>query len=467
MNKLKPIFCLMIMVSLTTSLFGQEASVLYKTYCAGCHGANLEGGTSSALIKEDWVYGRSPGLFFRNIKHGIDSTEMIAWGQVLSDGQIRSLVDYIIGAQENPPTVERSFPKSIVTEAYNLTVEVLVKDSLEIPWGIEFVDENRALITEQPGRLRWMVNHKLDPQPILGIPKVYDTGRGLGGLMDVAIDPEYGENGWIYLAYVHTEGDLEAPESQAMTRIVRGKIVDHRWIEEELLFAPDSSLELSRGTRWGCRLLFDREGYLYFTIGDVDREEFAQDLSRPNAKVFRIHPDGRIPEDNPFVGQAGAIEAVFTYGNRNAQGLSIHPTTGEIWATEHGPMGGDEVNVLKKGANYGWPVITYGKHYNGAIVSEQTAAEGMEQPVVQWTPSISVCPAEFCNSPIFPTWKNNLFVGALAFEEIRRLPVEGHKVLSQEVFLKNLGRVRDLKFGPDGALYVLVNRPDAVLRLVP
>ena len=447
--------------------FAQNAPELYKTYCAGCHGANLEGGTSSALVKEDWIYGRSPGLFFRNIKYGIDSTEMIAWGQVLNDKQIRSLVSYIVDAQGQPPSTERSFPKTLETEDYKLSVEVLMRDSLEIPWGIEFINERKALITEQPGRLRWMLEGKLDPQEITGIPKVYDTGRGLGGLMDVAIDPKYETNGWVYLAYVHTEEDLQAPGSRAMTRIVRGKIVGHSWTEEQLLFSVEKSLELPKGTRWGCRLLFDREGYLYFTIGDVDREEFSQDLTRPNAKIYRIYSDGRIPEDNPFVGQEGAIEAIYGYGSRNAQGLSLHPATGEIWATEHGPMGGDELNVLKKGANYGWPLITYGKHYNGDIVSDQTEAEGMEQPIVQWTPSISVCPAEFCNSPLFPKWNNNLLVGALAFEEIRRLPIEGHSVLSQEVFLKNFGRVRDLKFGPDGALYVLVNRPDAVLRLVP
>ncbi len=445
----------------------QDASTQYQTYCAGCHGANLEGGLSSALVKEDWTYGRTSGLMFRNIKHGIEETEMIAWGQVLDDKQIRSLVRYIVEAQDQPPTQERSFPSTISTHDYEVAVEILVKDTIKIPWGIEFIDEHRALITEQPGKLRWLIDGKLDPQAIQGIPSVYDTGRGLGGLMDVAIDPNYEENGWVYLAYVHTEEDLSARESKAMTRIIRGKIQDHQWTQQERLFAVEDSLELDQGTRWGCRMLFDKEGYLYFSIGDVDRGEFAQDLSRPNAKVFRIYPDGRIPEDNPFVKQKEALGAIFAYGNRNIQGLAIHPETHEIWAAEHGPMGGDELNVIEKGINYGWPVITYGKNYNGDIVSEKTHQAGMAQPIIQWTPSISVCPAEFCESPLFPKWKNNLLVGALAFEEIRLLEVVGREIISQEVFLKNYGRVRDLKFGPDGALYVLVNRPDAILRLRP
>lgn len=445
----------------------QEAPALYKTYCAGCHGASMEGGLSSALIKEDWVYGRTSGLMFRNIKHGIEGTEMNAWEQVLADDQIRSLVQYIVEAQDQAPNTERELPEKLVTREYSLAVEVLVRDSVEIPWGIEFVDEQRALVTEQPGRLRWLVDGKLDPTPISGIPSVYDTGRGLGGLMDIAIDPHYAENGWVYIAYVHTEEELSARESKAMTRIIRGKIEDHQWMHQEVLFAVEDSLELPKGTRWGCRLLFDQEGYLYFTIGDVDREDYAQDLSRPNAKIFRIHSDGSIPKDNPFVDKEGALGAIFAYGNRNAQGLTRHPQTGTIWVAEHGPMGGDELNILEKGANYGWPLITYGKHYNGEVVSPKTHQEGMVQPIVQWTPSISPCPAEFCNSPLFPEWQNQLLLGALAFEEIRLLRLADQQVQSQEVFLKNYGRVRDLKFGPDGALYVLLNRPDAILRLKP
>lgn len=443
----------------------QTGAEIYALYCAGCHGANLEGNTATTLIKTDWVYGRNRSLMTRNIRHGIPETEMIAWGSVLNNKQIRSLVDYIVDAQQAPPAAVRPFPTQVSTKHYNISVEILETDGLQLPWGIEFVSPNQALVTEQPGRLRWLMDGKLDPRPIAGMPKVYDTGRGLGGLMDVALDPDYQDNGWVYLAYVHTDQDLSSPTSQAMTRIIRGKIKDHTWTEQESIFQVKDDLMLDRGTRWGCRLLFDREGYLYFSIGDVDRGHMSQDLSRPNGKVFRIHPDGRIPTDNPFVAEEKALGAIYTLGNRNVQGISLHPQSGAIWAVEHGPMGGDELNILTKGANYGWPVITHGKDYDGSSVSRLTHKEGMEQPVIHWTPSISVCPAEFCDSNQFPKWTNHLLVGALAFEEIRLLSLEGTKVIEQEVLLRGYGRIRDLKFGPDGALYVLVNKPNAILRL--
>lgn len=187
----------------------------------------------------------------------------------------------------------------------------------------------------------------------------------------------------------------------------------------------------------------------------------------PQEKFIAFILTGSIPKDNPFVHTPGAIPAIFTYGNRNVEGIAQHPVTGDIWATEHGPRGGDELNILKKGANYGWPVITYGIDYSGNIVSEKTAQKGMEQPVVQWTPSIAPCPAEFCTSPLFPKWKNSLLVGALAFEELRRLVIVNKKVTKQEMIMKGYGRVRDIKFSPDGALYVVLNKPDIILRITP
>jgi glucose/arabinose dehydrogenase len=206
---------------------------------------------------------------------------------------------------------------------------------------------------------------------------------------------------------------------------------------------------------------------LKFNIGDMGRAMDSQDLSRPTGKVFRLHPDGSVPKDNPFVKVPQVLPAIFTRGNRNVQGLAQHPVTGQIWATEHGPRGGDELNNLKKGANYGWPVITYGVNYDGKIVSDKDHQEGMEQPVIQWTPSIAVCPAEFCISPLFPKWKNNLMVGALAYEELQRLTLAKDKVTAREMIFKGFGRVRDIKTGPDGALYVLLNKPDMVLRIIP
>ncbi len=283
--------------------------------------------------------------------------------------------------------------------------------------------------------------------------------------MDIALDPHYAQNGWVYLSYSYAKGNLLDKDAPGMTKIVRGKILDHTWKDQQTLFEVPNSLLVSRGDRWGCRFLFDKAGDLYFSIGDMGRATTSQQLHLPTGKVYRIHPDGSIPKDNPFIDSANALPALFTVGNRNVEGIAQHPVTGQIWASEHGPRGGDELNILKKGANYGWPIITYGIDYSGKIVSENTEHTGMEQPVVQWTPSIAVCPIEFVTSPIFGKWKNNLLVGALAFEELRRLVIIDNKVVSQELLWKGYGRVRDIKTAPDGSLYVVLNKPDMILRV--
>ena len=252
-----------------------------------------------------------------------------------------------------------------------------------------------------------------------------------------------------------------------MTKVVRGKIVDHQWTNEETLFEVPDSLKVSGGNRWGCRLLFDKEGYLYFSIGDMARAMDSQDLASLPVKYSVFIRMDQFPRTILLLNEKERCLPSLLLGIGMFRVLALHPVTGQIWATEHGPMGGDELNILKKGANYGWPLITYGVDYSGDIVSKETRKVGMEQPIVQWTPSIAVCPAEFITSNLFSRWKNNLLVGALAFEEIRRLVIENNKVTKQEIILKGVGRVRDLKIGPDGALYVLLNNPDMVLRISP
>jgi glucose/arabinose dehydrogenase len=390
---------------------------------------------------------------------------MVAWGQVLKNEEITAVADFIITSQEVPPSAVRPIPETISTKDYTLKVEKLVSSGLRVPWGIEFVDKENALITEREGSIRWMINGKLDPKPVDGLPKTF--AHNTGGYMDIAIDPSYGKNGWIYFAFSHTKGDTAVEKASGMTKVVRGKIKDHLWIDEQTLFEVPDSLKIPGGNRWGCRLLFDREGYLFFSIGDMARARDSQDPGKPAGKVYRINADGSIPKDNPYAAKKNVLQAIFSIGNRNVQGIAQHPVTGDIWATEHGPMGGDELNILKIGANYGWPTITYGIDYNGSIVSTEKAMEGMEQPVVQWTPSPGICPAEFVTGDLFPLWRNNLLVGSLAFEEIRRLVINNNKVVEEEMLLKGVGRVRDLKVGPDGAIYVLLNAPDMVLRITP
>lgn len=448
------------------AVYGQTPEELYVTNCAGCHGANLEGTQYTSLRKTDWQYGGDREAMYRTVMYGITETEMPPWSRVMTPEQVYSVVDFIIERQTEPP-VTKTIPESLQSSDYSIRVETLAEgDEFQSePWGIEFVDEHRALITEQRGGLRWLVDGKLDPKPITGIPVPVQYGES--GMTDVALDPDYSSNGWVYISYVHALGDPTSKATPAMTRVIRGRVSDGRWVEQETIFAVSEDLHFARGGRWGCRFMFDEEGHLYFTIGDIGRNDEVQQLSKPGGKVFRIMRDGSIPADNPFVDEPGALDAIFTVGNRNVQGIGRHPVTGDIWAVEHGPMGGDELNILEKGKNYGWPVITYGLNYDGTIVSDLTEKEGMEQPIKYWSPSPGLGPLEFYTGDLFSKWKNKLLVGAMVFEEIKLLTLGDRSVESEELLMKNHGRVRDLKTGPDGAIYALLNNPDAVIRLTP
>jgi glucose/arabinose dehydrogenase len=452
---------------LAAACFAQTTPAeLYATHCSACHGVNMEGAQYTALRKTDWLYSSEPKAMFTTVMYGITGTDMPPWSQTLSEQQIEDMVAYILESQATVPGEAPAKPNFVQTADYLINIETLVAVGFaSAPWGIEFVDEHRALITERRGGLRWMVDGKLDPEPIAGIPAT--TQYSDSGMMDVALDPNYGSNGWVYMGYVHPLGDGASRDTPAMTRIIRARVSGHRWVEQETVFTVSEDLHFAKGTRWGCRFLFDKDGYLYFTIGDIGRNDEVQQTSKPGGKVYRIQPDGSIPEDNPYVGQPDALEAIFTIGNRNVQGLGQHPDTGAIWATEHGPMGGDELNILTKGSNYGWPVITYGLNYDGSIVSDLTHKEGMEQPIKYWKPSPGISALMFYTGDLFPKWKNQALVGAMAFEEIKRLELGAESVENEEVILKGYGRVRDLKQGPDGAIYVVLNNPHSILRLTP
>nr|WP_321484616.1 PQQ-dependent sugar dehydrogenase [uncultured Draconibacterium sp.] len=449
----------------TVFVNAQDGALLYGQNCASCHGANLGGGNAASLVDGIWQFGAEDGYVFRNIKFGIAHLGMPSYEAALNDGEIRAIMSYIresenkVGAQKPP------IAKEIETLDYKIDVEIFA-EGLEVPWAIDFIDENVALITERPGRLRVVENGKLLDDPVKNTPEVLNEGQG--GLLDVAVDPDYNENGWIYLAYSHelTSG-FDGNRSPAMTRIVRGKIENNSWTDEEVLF--EAAHDSYRTTRhhYGCRIVFDPQGHLYFAIGDRGAGYQAQDFTLPNGKVHRINKDGSIPEDNPFVDEDGAVKSLFSLGNRNIQGMAIHPGTGELWVTEHGPMGGDELNLIESGKNYGWETITYGRNYNGTIITEETHRPGMEQPNLYWRPSIAVCGLDFYRGDLFGKWKNKLLVGALKYEEVRLLQIEGDNVVHQEVIVKNQGRVRDVSSGPEGAIYVVLNKPGTVIKLMP
>ncbi len=437
----------------------------YQNYCATCHGADLNGGNSKSLIDKVWDFGDKSSYIARNIKFGITHLGMPSFEGILSDDEINGLVSYI-KEMENAAGFEMpNLPAELETIEYKIKSEEYAT-GLEIPWSIVFIDENKALVTERPGRLRIIENGNLLPDPVNGTPKVLHAGQG--GLLDVAIDPDFENNGWVYLSYSHEieqrKGDRR---SAAMTRIVRGKIKDNNWINQEVIFEAPHEMYKTTRHHYGSRIVFDPEGHLYFSIGERGYQDDAQDISLPNGKVHRINRDGSIPKDNPFVNTKGAMASIFSYGNRNIQGMSVHPETGEVWATEHGPMGGDELNLIKAGNNYGWPVITYGRNYNGTVITEERRKEGMQQPAFYWNPSPAFCGLDFYKGELFPKWKNKLLVGALKFEEVKLLTIADDRVIHEEILIKNAGRVRDVECGSDGAVYVVLNDPDEILRLVP
>jgi len=337
-----------------------------------------------------------------------------------------------------------------------------VTAGLARPWSLAFLPNGDMLVTERDrGTLRLIQNGKLNPEPIPGAPEV--ASRGQGGLLDVTLHPDFAENRFIYMSY---SGSGEGGRN---TEVVRAKLKDGQLRQSEVIFRAEP--KTSGGNHYGSRLLFAPDGTLYVTLGDrYSFLEEAQSLSNHLGTVVRINDDGSVPDDNPFLTTNNARTEIFSYGHRNSQGIALRPGTEEIWQHEHGPRGGDEVNILKAGANYGWPEITYGIDYSGAIISDKTEMPGMEQPVVYWDPSIAPSGMAFYSGDKFPEWQGDIFVGALAETHLRRLELKGQDVVEQEVLLGELGkRIRDVRSGPDGYLYVVTDEPrdGRVLRLEP
>ncbi len=333
-----------------------------------------------------------------------------------------------------------------------------VAEGLEHPWGLAFLPDGRMLVTERSGQLRVVDASGALSAPVRGVPEV--RARGQGGLLDVALDPQFATEPWVYLSY------SEPGEGGSGTTVARGKWADGALTDVEVILRQTPKLD--SGHHFGSRLVFDRDGLLYVTAGDRGNLDYPQRLDRGQGKIFRIHRDGRIPADNPFVGREGAIEALWSYGHRNVQGAALHPVTGALWQTEHGARGGDELNIPAAGKNYGWPVISLGVNYNGQpIGSGESQAPGMEQPIHSWTPSIAPSGLAFYTADRFPAWKGSLFVGALAFQRIVRLQLDGDRVVAEEPLLVDLGeRIRDVRQGPDGYLYLLTDSADGkVLRV--
>jgi glucose/arabinose dehydrogenase len=351
------------------------------------------------------------------------------------------------------------FAQTVKTEEHAFRV-VKLADVLEHPWSLAFLPDGRMLVTERPGRLRVIKNGVLEKRPVEGLPEV--TEHGQGGLHDVVPHPKFAENQLLYLAYAARGRDGVG------TELARARLVNDHLENVQVLFRQDP--KGTSGNHFGGRIVFDRSGYLYLTLGERGEKERAQKPGDHAGSVIRLHDDGRVPEDNPFVGKPGWKAEKFDLGHRNQQGAAINPRTGALWTHEHGPQGGDEVNIIRRGRNYGWPVITYGVNYGiGTKIGEGTSKPGMEQPIHYWVPSIAPSGMAFYSGDKFPKWQGDLFVGALKAELLVRLHLEGDRVVKEERMLKGvLGRIRDVRVGPDGFIYLLTDEGRGVLaRLEP
>ncbi len=452
---------------------GVQVEQLYANHCAACHGAKFEGGQGGSLVDGEWKHGAGDAEIFRSIAKGNLQMGMTPWEGILSDEQIRSLVIFLREKEKQTLSAGIKFPTPSPdtvtrTELHDYRIEMVMENGLSKPWAIAFLPDGRKLVTEKAGRLRVIgKDGKLDPQPVAGTPEVMDYGQG--GLMEVALHPDFARNGWIYLGFADGERTKDAggkEEARCITAVARGRIKDHQWTDQQWIHRPEPKFRSASGVHFGTRFVFDK-GYIYFVIGERGGMMEAQDTGLPNGKIYRLHDDGRVPADNPFAGTPGAIPGIWSYGHRNPQGLTIDPRDGAIYSTEHGPRGGDELNLILPGRNYGWPVITYGMNYNGTPMTALTAKDGMEQPLVHWTPSIAACGLDLYTGDRFPKWKHDLFAGGLAQQEVRRIRIKDGKVTAQEIVLKNIGRVRDVTGAPDGFIYVILNDPDRIIRLVP
>ncbi|MCX2719631.1 PQQ-dependent sugar dehydrogenase [Lentiprolixibacter aurantiacus] len=438
----------------------ENIALTYRNECGGCHGQDL-----SSFVERDWVYGNSLEDVIESITNGYPGNGMPAYGSMLSEKEIEDLANYILTDIEGKTKemLEEDNPDLsglISSDDLNFRLETITDEIPGIPWGIEQLPNGEILVTERGGRL-FLVSTDKQLTEITGVPDVVSLGQG--GLLDVLIHPDFENNAFVYLSYSRANPNNA---SEYTTAVARARLEGNSLVDVENIFTALPYLSSSK--HYGSRLLFDGNGFLYVSVGDrTFRDVYPQELDNALGKIHRIHDDGQVPADNPFYNTSGAVNSIFTYGTRNPQGMSLHPETGMVWEGEHGPRGGDEINILEAGNNNGWPVISYGINYDGTTFTDLTEADGMEQPVYYWTPSIAPCGMTFVSSDFYGNWKNDLFVGSLKFEYLHRLKMNGNQVVGHETLLEGIGRVRDAQMGTDGYLYIAVEGPGRLIRLVP
>ncbi len=435
-----------------------NAEKTFTTFCASCHGEN-----SDVFAERTWKHGKSRPEIIKSITTGYPDLSMPAWGLSLKPQQIEDLADYFLAAFDRRKNYEfTDKPKSNIFEHTSISVKLdTVVKGLKNPWGMAFLPNGDMLYTDRDGsfyRLSNGVQTKIE-----GVPSV--LAKGQGGLMDVELHPKFAENSLIYLSYSKPKDNTD--KSPATTAVMRAKLDGNKLVDGKDIFVA----EPYQNTRhhYGSRIEFDKQGYMFVTVGDRGQHDakLPQKLDNDMGKVHRLMDDGRVPTDNPFVNTPNAHGSIWSYGHRNPQGMAMNPNTGVIWAHEHGPRGGDELNIPTKGKNYGWPVISFGINYDGTILTPNNKLDGMEQPVTYWVPSLGPSGMTYVTGDRYKAWKGDILMGSMRFKYLNRVHMNGNKVESQEMLLKNIGRVRAVEMGRDGFIYVAVEEPGYIFRLVP
>ncbi len=452
---------------------GVNVSNLYNDTCAKCHGTNGEGGgggTKSLLTVEKFDQ-KWDKPFFEATRKGVPEAGMDGYAETMSDEEIWALIVHIRELQ-NKAIRGITAPKPVnsvySSQHYKYRVETVLAENRDrkTPWSMDWLPDGKMLVNFRPGIMSVVENGQVLGN-VEGLPE--STELGQGGLMEVAVHPDYRKNGWIYISISDPKnGDRR----NSFTKIVRGKLKFEgsttTWMDDKVIFKTSDDNYTGAGVHFGGKIVFDGKGHIFFSTGDRGNGPMAQRLDKPNGKIFRLNEDGTIPSDNPFVKTAGALPSIWTYGQRNPQGLAMD-ANGDLWDTEHAPRGGDEVNHITKGSNYGWPEISYGINYNdsSASVPWPSPNQNMKMSVYRWLPSTGASGLKIGKGKAFTKWNGDLIAGGLAGQNVDRIRIKNDKVVEMETLVFGIGRVRDLAFGPDGYLYVALNGPDRIVRLVP
>lgn len=450
---------------------------LYLETCAKCHGERGQGGGAGtqSLLTEEKFKQTHDKPFFDAIKSGVPDAGMEAYGSALTDEEIWALVVYIRELQGTALRAQNPNRKQLDTtyesQRHKFKIEQFSSgEKLRTPWAIDWLPDGRALVTNRPGPIYLVSRDGSKKTLVENTPEVIELGQG--GMMEVAVHPEYAKNGWVYLGFTEpAKGDSRA----GLTKIVRGKLSFSGdkvlWTQQETIWEGEQKFYTRAGVHFGTRIVFDK-GNVYFVVGERGGNMLAQELTNPFGKIYRVKDDGSIPNDNPFADSSskakGYLPAIWSYGHRNPQGLTMD-LQGNLWDTEHGPRGGDEVNLISKGANYGWPVIAFSMNYNGTPFKTPwpKAGQDMKLPIFRWMPSTGACGLDVARGNAFEQWKGDLLAGGLVGQNLDRLRMRDGKLVEREELVWGMGRIRDVAVGPEGYVYLVTNDPDRILRIVP